>query len=84
MNVIDPLLEGVGFVGPAGLLALEEAGGVIVGITAGERQLPADEVLGPARVVRQDQDILCAPDGPCTFPDGGGGDAEGTVSCFER
>ena len=48
LDLIDPLGGGGFEAGPAAALALEEAGGVVVGVAAGEGEVMADEVLGPA------------------------------------
>jgi hypothetical protein len=62
LDFVHPAGGGGFDAGPAAALAFEDAGGVVVGITAGEWEVMADEVLGPAGLGGDDEDILGFPD----------------------
>jgi len=61
---VDPCLEVVGLAGPLELGSVFEAGGEVVGVTAGEGEVPADVVFWPAGGGGEGDDVLGPPDGP--------------------
>ena len=64
-EVFDPVFDGLSLTGPGGLLALDEPSGVIVGVAAAQREIPAEVVFCPAGLGGEDDDVLGAPDRPC-------------------